>query len=137
MADQKPGADLRDLPLIERKRQLTKLIGRGKRRSIRLTVHLTGDGPTVFEHVCRMGLEGIVSSERMRPTAAARQARGSSRKTRRARRCAASARRSGAKAELRSLNNGVPPDQCLHSAEADVRPPRRKSGFGPLSEVAA
>ena len=23
------------------------------------------------------------------------------------------------------------PDQCLHSAEADVRPPRRKSGFGP------
>ena len=22
------------------------------------------------------------------------------------------------------------PDQCLHSAEADVRPPRRKSGFG-------
>ena len=23
--------------------------------------HLTGDGPTVFEHVCRMGLEGIVS----------------------------------------------------------------------------
>ena len=21
------------------------------------------------------------------------------------------------------------PDQCLHSAEADVRPPRRKSGF--------
>jgi ATP-dependent DNA ligase len=22
---------------------------------------LTGDGPTVFEHVCRMGLEGIVS----------------------------------------------------------------------------
>ena len=24
------------------------------------------------------------------------------------------------------------PDQCLHSAEADVRPPRRKSGFGPI-----
>ena len=23
------------------------------------------------------------------------------------------------------------PDQCLHSAEADVRPPRRKSGFEP------
>jgi len=27
----------------------------------RLTEHLTGDGPTVFDHVCRMGLEGIVS----------------------------------------------------------------------------
>ena len=23
------------------------------------------------------------------------------------------------------------PDQCLHSADADVPPPRRKSGFGP------
>ena len=32
-----------------------------KRRAIRFNEHLTGDGPTVFEHVCRMGLEGIVS----------------------------------------------------------------------------
>ena len=32
-----------------------------KRRSIRFTEHLTGDGPTVFDHICRMGLEGIVS----------------------------------------------------------------------------
>jgi bifunctional non-homologous end joining protein LigD len=37
------------------------LIGRAKRRSIQFVEHLTGDGPTVFEHVCRMGLEGIVS----------------------------------------------------------------------------
>jgi len=36
-------------------------IGRAKRRSIQFVEHLTGDGPTVFEHVCRMGLEGIVS----------------------------------------------------------------------------
>jgi bifunctional non-homologous end joining protein LigD len=55
------GDDLRDLPLIKRKRRLAKLIGKAKRRSIRFTEHLTGDGPTVFEHVCRMGLEGIVS----------------------------------------------------------------------------
>ena len=55
------GDDLRDLPLIERKRRLARLIGRAKRRSIQFTEHLTGDGPTVFEHVCRMGLEGIVS----------------------------------------------------------------------------
>ena len=33
------GDDLRDLPLIKRK------------RSIQFTEHLTGDGPTVFEHV--------------------------------------------------------------------------------------
>jgi bifunctional non-homologous end joining protein LigD len=54
------GDDLRDLPLIERKRLLAKLLGRVKRRSIRFVELLTGDGPTVFEHVCRMGLEGIV-----------------------------------------------------------------------------
>jgi bifunctional non-homologous end joining protein LigD len=48
------GNDLRDLPLIERKRRLAKLIGRAKRRAIWFVEHLTGDGPTVFEHVCRM-----------------------------------------------------------------------------------
>ena len=55
------GEDLRDLPLIERKRRLARLIGRAKRRAIWFTEHLTDDGPTVFELVCRMGLEGIVS----------------------------------------------------------------------------
>jgi bifunctional non-homologous end joining protein LigD len=55
------GDDLRDLPLIERKRRLARLFGRAKRYSIRFTEHLTGDGPTVFDHVCRMDLEGIVS----------------------------------------------------------------------------
>jgi bifunctional non-homologous end joining protein LigD len=53
--------DLRGLPLIKRKRRLARLIGRAKRCSIQFTEHLTDDGPTVFEHVCRMGLEGIVS----------------------------------------------------------------------------
>ena len=49
------------MPLIERKFRLFKLLVRAKRRAIRYNEHLTGDGPTVFEHVCRMGLEGIVS----------------------------------------------------------------------------
>jgi ATP-dependent DNA ligase len=40
------GDDLCDLPLIERKRRLAKLIGRAKRRAIRFVEHLTGDGPT-------------------------------------------------------------------------------------------
>jgi hypothetical protein len=52
--------DLRDLPLIERKRRLARLPGRAKWRAIQFTEHLTGDGPTVFAHVCRMGL-GVVS----------------------------------------------------------------------------
>ena len=55
------GDDLRDLPLIERKWRFARLLGRAKRRSIRFNEHLTGDGPTVFAHVCRLGLEGIVS----------------------------------------------------------------------------
>ena len=55
------GDDLRDLPLIKRKRRLARLIGSAKRRAIQFVEHLTGDGPTVFEHVCRLGLEGIVS----------------------------------------------------------------------------
>ena len=55
------GDDLRDLPLIERKRRLNTLIGRAKRRSIQFVEHLTDDCPLVFEHVRRMGLEGIVS----------------------------------------------------------------------------
>ena len=54
------GDDLRDLPLIECKRGLVRLLGKAK-RSIRFVEHLTGDGSTVFEHVCRLGLEGIVS----------------------------------------------------------------------------
>ena len=53
--------DLSDLPLIKRKRRLAKLIGKAKRRAIQFVEHLAGDGPTVLEHVCRMGLEGIVS----------------------------------------------------------------------------
>ena len=58
---QHDGADLRDMPLIERKRRLARLLGRGERPAIQYSEHLTGDGPTVFDHVCRMGLEGIVS----------------------------------------------------------------------------
>ena len=55
------GADLRDLPLIERKQRLARLLGRAKRQAICFNEHMADDGPNVFKHVCRMGLEGIVS----------------------------------------------------------------------------
>ena len=58
---QNDGADLRDLPLLERKRRLDELLGKATGRAIRFNEHLTGDGPAVFDHACRMGLEGIVS----------------------------------------------------------------------------
>jgi ATP-dependent DNA ligase len=57
-----PSPDLwRRLPLLQRKRRLAKLLGKSQRRAIRFVEHLTGDGPTIFDHVCRLGLEGIVS----------------------------------------------------------------------------
>ena len=55
------GGDLRDLPLIDRKRRLARADRQGQAARHPVRRHLTGDGPTVFEHVCRMGLEGIVS----------------------------------------------------------------------------
>ena len=56
------GNDLRELPLIERKKQLRRLIGTSKRRrAIQYVDHIKGDGPAVFRHACSLGLEGIVS----------------------------------------------------------------------------
>jgi bifunctional non-homologous end joining protein LigD len=52
--------DLRDQPLVKRKQRLAKLLGNGG-RAITYNEHLEHDGPAVFHHVCRMGLEGIVS----------------------------------------------------------------------------
>jgi len=54
------GDDLRELPLIDRKRRLAKLLGKAN-HAIRFNEHLAHDGATVFDHACRMGLEGIVS----------------------------------------------------------------------------
>jgi bifunctional non-homologous end joining protein LigD len=50
------------LARVERKRRRKRLIGSAKGRSIQFVEHLTGDCQTVFEHVCRSGLEGIVST---------------------------------------------------------------------------
>ena len=59
---ERDGEDLRAWPLLARKRWLKKLLGRTKRwRAIQYNAHLNGNGASVFAHVCRMGLEGIVS----------------------------------------------------------------------------
>jgi bifunctional non-homologous end joining protein LigD len=55
------GLDLCSLSRQQRKRQLARPIGKSQRRGIRFVEHLSGDGPTIFDHVCRTGLEGIVS----------------------------------------------------------------------------
>jgi ATP-dependent DNA ligase len=60
------GEDLRSLPLGERKKRLTKLLGRC-RVGIVLSDHTDEDGATIFLRACRMGLEGIVSKRLSAP----------------------------------------------------------------------
>jgi bifunctional non-homologous end joining protein LigD len=54
------GDDLRNHKLIDRKQRLAKMLSRGD-AAISYNEHLAHDGPAVFEHACRLGLEGIVS----------------------------------------------------------------------------
>jgi bifunctional non-homologous end joining protein LigD len=54
------GDDMRNHKLIDRKTRLAKMLARGD-AAIQLNEHLAYDGPAVFEHACRLGLEGIVS----------------------------------------------------------------------------
>ena len=56
------GDDLRRKPLRERKAALRKLLKRTK-GGIQYVEHIDGDGDEVFEAVCKLGLEGIVSKK--------------------------------------------------------------------------
>src|SRR5690606_23756808 len=56
------GEDLRDEPLIERKQKLRELLGeQPENGALRFSDHFLEPGKTMLEHVCRMGLEGVVS----------------------------------------------------------------------------
>lgn len=54
------GHDLRELPLIERKRSLRKLIPAGC-DSVLYVDHIEGEGERLFELACERDLEGIVA----------------------------------------------------------------------------
>jgi bifunctional non-homologous end joining protein LigD len=54
------GRDLRDLPFLDRKAALARLLHDTK-AGILLNEHVAEDGATVFAHACRLGAEGIVS----------------------------------------------------------------------------
>jgi bifunctional non-homologous end joining protein LigD len=54
------GRDLRDLPFLDRKAALARLL-RGIKAGVLINEHVAEDGPTVFAHACRLGAEGIVS----------------------------------------------------------------------------
>ena len=53
------GEDYRNKPLTERKKMLFKLLRRAW-WGIEYVDHLEGDGVVIFEHACKLGLEGIV-----------------------------------------------------------------------------
>src|SRR5215510_2091121 len=55
--------DLRRDPLEVRKATLASIVAKAG-PGIRLNEHIEGDGPTVFAHACKMGLEGIVSKRK-------------------------------------------------------------------------
>jgi bifunctional non-homologous end joining protein LigD len=58
------GADMRREPLIQRKALLERALARAE-PGLRFNEHLDNeDGPLVFQHACKLGLEGIVSKRR-------------------------------------------------------------------------
>src|ERR1700730_11926366 len=57
------GNDLRREPLGVRKATLASLSERAA-PGLRFNEHIEADGPTVFAHACKMGLEGIVSKRK-------------------------------------------------------------------------
>src|SRR5262249_21121776 len=57
------GDDLRRDPLEVRKATLRSTLAKAG-LGLRFNEHLEGDGPTVFAHACKLGLEGIVSKRK-------------------------------------------------------------------------
>jgi bifunctional non-homologous end joining protein LigD len=60
------GEDLRPQPLHARKARLEALLAKAP-AGIQYNEHAEGDGKLVFDHACRLGLEGIVSKHRDHP----------------------------------------------------------------------
>ena len=60
------GFDLREAPLVARKRLLEPVLGGGS-PLLRYSGHFDEEGEIVFRHACRLGLEGIVSKLRDSP----------------------------------------------------------------------
>src|SRR5262249_1543749 len=60
------GDDMRRDPLEVRKATLRSMLAKTG-LGLRFNEHMEGDGPTVFAHACKMGLEGIVSKRKALP----------------------------------------------------------------------
>jgi bifunctional non-homologous end joining protein LigD len=67
------GHNLRNLPLMERKELLAKILPpESSTGTLRYSEHLDQPGSTVFENACRLGAEGIVSKRADAPYASGR-----------------------------------------------------------------
>jgi bifunctional non-homologous end joining protein LigD len=75
------GDDLRRDPLEVRKARLASVLAKAG-PGIRFNEHIDGDGPTVFAHARKMGLEVSSRSARIPPTVPAARPIGSKRRTR-------------------------------------------------------
>jgi ATP-dependent DNA ligase len=62
---EKNGGDYRDRPLDRRKATLQRLAARTD--GMQFVEHLEGDGRIIFQHACKLKLEGIVSKRRDMP----------------------------------------------------------------------
>lgn len=58
------GKDLRQVPLIERKRMLRLLIPQHRRGRVIFARHIKGRGRSLFREICKLDLEGIVAKDR-------------------------------------------------------------------------
>jgi bifunctional non-homologous end joining protein LigD len=61
------GRDLADLPLVERKAELKRLVGKSRDGTIRYSDDFEESGPKMLRHACELGLEGIVSKRKDAP----------------------------------------------------------------------
>jgi bifunctional non-homologous end joining protein LigD len=68
------GSDLRRMPLETRKATLASLLKQSG--VIRLSEHISAEGPDVFAHACRLGAEALCRSVSDRLTARASATRG-------------------------------------------------------------
>jgi bifunctional non-homologous end joining protein LigD len=55
--------DVRRLPLEARRERLAAMLADAG-PALRLSEHLEGDGVLIFEHACRLGLEGVIAKRK-------------------------------------------------------------------------
>lgn len=55
------GEDLRELPLLARKERLAALLADNSTAHVKLSQHVVGHGPALFEKACTMGFEGVIA----------------------------------------------------------------------------